>query len=628
MERSKMKHNLLTKTLCTVAVATALTACGVDEGYNPEFKSDKKVVLENDQIAATLDENSGIQTINLLEGATVGGVALSDVDGLIKVGQFNFSANNNFFTPQAPSNSVPNLTVSPFRVSDDNKQLLVDTDAIADSLHFCDSTDVRGARDADDNPIADGFPDFPAQVVYTITYEIDNGADREPGEALPTRTLSLTINAGQDPITAVQTSDITVASGGTAQSLGQLVPSYTCDDTALTYSIANTDIATVDSNGLVTGGGTQGETEMTITSSNGISTVAKITTGPGFALSISNQDRNPETEAPLGTKNVPACSHVGIAVEPSIVNDTLSGTYSYDWMSDSTDVVFTEAAASGFTGLGIFSVGSTNDSVGNSGLVTVGLDASNMGNTGATSIADVVPQEVALNVVHNIACETANPADATTYDFSHGFESTATIGAGGSQIKVSEANGSTRWIATGSMSTVAPAIGEGLAGTNAMKLTVVDADLDPIPANGGIGTLLQRWNGASGSWTASNFGKAASVGKTFKFSVWVKLSSLVTDGQTREITNYMFPWLTAEGNTAPYFTENPSWAKRFVNFNMQLTETLENTTDWQLVEFEETFTIPAEWDDFTAPIKLNFNFSGDFVNGDEILIDDYSVVEQ
>jgi hypothetical protein len=179
------------------------------------------------------------------------------------------------------------------------------------------------------------------------------------------------------------------------------------------------------------------------------------------------------------------------------------------------------------------------------------------------------------------------------------------------------------------MSTVSPAIGEGFGGSNAMKLTVVDADNGgaDVPANGGIGTLLQRWNSSTGSWTASNFGRPTAIGKTFEFSVWVKLSTLAEEGQERTITNFMFPWKTADDATYHSIPEYNSWGRRNAPFNMQLTKTLVNTTEWQLVELGE-FTIPEDWTGLPQPIKYNFHFEGGFADGDEILLEDLAVIEK
>lgn len=621
-----MKHNLLMKTTVAGAVIVALSACsGVEKGYDPEINAANPVeITQGESFTATLTEDSGIQSVNLVDGVQIGGANATDFGGTIKITQMEFTADQNFITPETDSNSslVSSAKVSPFWLAEDGRSLIVDTDKFSESLRFCDNTDLRGGPQTDDGaPTPDGNLDFPNTVTYTISYEINNGYNYAPGTEIPRRTLQLQVNAATDPVNTIAIADVSVPSGGTVAAIAQTAPVYACNS-AISYSIADTSVATVDADtGMVTGVA-RGTTTITATSvDGGHSETADVTVTAGFTLDITNGDID-ELGALTGTKSIPECVRTGLVVEPTlhIEGESFTGDYTYDWMSSDDAIAVEHEVSRGFGGTAILSPANEGD--------TATLTAAyGSGYTAGVAAGEIDAKTVDVTVVNNIACDTENPVDATPFDFSNGFESDTMIN--GVHIKVSEANGSTRWIPTGSMSSVSPALGEGFGGSNAMKITVVDADNGgaDVPPNGGIGTLLQRWNASTGSWTASNFGQPTSIGKTFEFSVWVKLSSLAEEGQERTITNFMFPWKTADDATYHSIPEYNSWGRRYAPFNMQLTKTLVNTTEWQLVELGE-YTIPEDWSGLPQPIKYNFHFEGGFANGDEILLEDLAVVEK
>ncbi|EWH09213.1 Ig-like protein [Catenovulum agarivorans DS-2] len=619
-----MKHNLLFKTATAIAVVSALSACksDVEEGYNANFISDEPVTFDSEQILTeSYTENSGLKTIDLLAGAMVGDKPAAEFTGNLAIRQIEMAVDKNFLTPQSESNSLNNLTISPFVISQDGRSLEVDTDKFAESLRFCDNTDKRGGgKDSDGNPIADGFPDFPKSVTYTISYEVNNGYTYSDITQIPRRTLQLTMNAATDPVTSVSIADVSVPVGGSSQASAATAPTYACES-GITYSIADTSIATVDANTGVVTGVKRGTTTITATSVDGGHTAtAEVTVTAGFTLAITNGEKD-DLGAYTGKKSVPACSKSAVVVEPQleIPGKELTGEYTFDFeSSNTTDFTFESALNYGFGQTAMFTPGA----IGTKTNVTASYSTGETHGVPASAIAD---QAVELTVVDNVACHTTNPADGTTYDFDYAFEHDTMLNSD-THVKVSTANNSTRWVPLGTAASVSTAIGEGIAGSNAIKVIVKDADFnDPIKKDG-FGTLLQRWNSSTASWTASNFGRPAFIGKTFKFSVWVKLPNKVAEGEQRSMTNFMFTWKTADDTTYHSADEYNSWARRHAPFNMQLTQPLANTTDWQQVEFGE-FTIPAEWDALPQVIKFGFEFEGAFANGDEMIIDDLSVVE-
>lgn len=129
-----MKNNLLHTLLLTSASCFVLSGCGggSDEGFDPNFSSKSAVSFGDESITVDLEENNGVVAIDLLSGVTIDGEPATSFDGLILLSQLEIEPQNNFVTPQAPSNTVANQTISPFRLSDDGLSLLVDTDAFSD----------------------------------------------------------------------------------------------------------------------------------------------------------------------------------------------------------------------------------------------------------------------------------------------------------------------------------------------------------------------------------------------------------------------------------------------------------------------------------------------------------------
>lgn len=618
-----MKQNLLIKTGAAIAVASVLGACSsdVEKGYNANFTGDQPVSFDSEQaINATLSENTGEQSVDLLQGATIGDSSAGDYEGNLAIRQIEITANKNFNTPQTESNSLSNLTISPFRISDDGRSLIVQTDKFAENLRYCDDTNIRGGgTDDDGNPIPDEYPDFPSSVTYTISYEVNNGYAYPAGAEIPRRTLELTLNAKPDPVESVAIAPVSVAVGGSEQASAATSPSYACNSN-ITYSIADETIATVDETTGVVTGVSEGTTTITATSvDGGFTATESVEVTAGFTIAITNGEKD-ELGAYTGKKSVPTCSKSAVVVEPNLAIDgkDLTGDYTFDFeSSNTTDFTFESTQNYGFGLTAIYTPGSA----GTSTTVTAAYSTGETHGVPASAIGD---QVIELTAVDNIACQTAN-SDGVVYDFSYGFEHDTMINSG-KDVKVSEANNSTRWVAIGNASSVS--IGDGFGSTKALKVTALDVDAafnDSIGKNG-IGTLLQRWNSGAAHWTSSQFGQITSIGKTFKFSVWVKLNTLVDEGEERTITNFLFPWKTADDTSYHDVAEYNGFARRHAPFNMELTQPLANTTDWQQVEFG-SYTIPAEWTGLPQPIMMGYELKGDIANGDEILLEDIAVVE-
>ncbi|KPZ59366.1 Bacterial Ig-like domain (group 2) [Pseudoalteromonas sp. P1-13-1a] len=590
-----MKHNLLIKTAISSVIFSVLTGCGgTDEGYDPQFKSDLALVIDTAVITSALDEESAVHEIDLLQGVTIDGKPASESGATINVSELEFVANNNFITPQTSANTIASHRISPFTQSSDSTKLVVDTDAFSQALRQCDQTDIRGQLDSDGNPIADGYLDFPSQVIYNITYSIDNGANRIPGEALPSRTLQLTINAIDDPVSEVTISPIEVPVGGQASVFASAIPSYACNP-ALVYSIADEDIATIDENGLISAKNT-GETTITATSVDNpeVTANATLTVTGAFSIAITNDDKN-ELGASSGNKDVPICVASGIEVQPALLNAELSGEYTFDWTLND-EVSFTQSltSKSGFGEVLAVKAPTTIDS---SNTVTVELID---GDTASTPLSLISQKSITINTVNNQMCEpgvSEHPAGFNT-DFNLDAEGAPYKGNATYSVSATSVSGNGR-----SLEITAGTATQGEANTPYSFAT------------------QQVWN-KQRNWYSANYGRGAeSVGKTYRFSAWVKLNQLPEQPIT--LRHVVVPWVY-EGipDDAQGFTGRYSQAGLF-------SAELDATTQWQYIEFTEDSTntrewaIPATWSSVTDVFTL-WEVYG-LPAGDSILIDDYAV---
>ena len=574
-----IKRSLQVTTLC-VAVSAAVPGCGgPGGGYSNPLVSESPVSFSSPSISATFDEESGMQQVNLLEGAEVNGAQLtSSDDAPVYIRDMEF-------TPENPNFQTPGGTDgSPFRLSSDGVHLDVDTDRFAQALRMCDTTDVRGATDASGNPTGDGVRDFPTSISYRVTYTIDNGYDPGPGQSLPSRTLNLTINAISDPVTGVQAFDVSLAATDTKPMLSATAPTYACNP-ALTYEIADTSIARVDADGMISGL-VIGSTTITVTSVEdpSLSAVATVQVTPAFTLAITNQEFN-ELGAPLGTKSVPTCSAVGVTVEPTVVNDILTGPYSYMWLSTSMSLMFGGEASDGAFGATGWFWNSLEDS--ETATVTVGFGS---GYTGVTDAMDIEEQSVLLTAERNHACD-PNPSPHPA-----GYVTDLGLNTG----------------AWGPLATAVP--GGGLDGAASVRIRGPGGDITNV--------VQQVWN-QQRNFHSQYYGRGgASTGRTFKFSVWAKLGQLPS-GDEVVLDHTLLPWACGTCGGTGFPGRRPQ--------SESVTATLKPTMDWQLVEFINPLTgmpewsVPAIWDVNTA-MFLHWDVYG-LAQGETLEIDSYSVVE-
>ncbi len=573
-----MINRSLKITTACVAVTAAVAGCGgPDEGYSNPLVSDSPVTFSTPSIDAAFDEESGVHRVDLLEGAMVDGEQLvQSGDSPVYIRDMVFTPRNAAF--QTPSGSGG----SPFNL--DGVHLEIETGSFAQALRMCDTTDVRGATGAGGSPIGDGVRDFPMSISYEITYAVDNGYDPGPGQALPTRTLNLTLNAISDPVTGVQAFDVSLPATAATPMLSATEPAYACNP-ALNYAIANTSIATVDDNGVISGH-VVGSTTITVTSVEvpTLSAMAEVSVTPAFTLEITNQDFN-ALGAPLGTKSVPTCSAIGVSVEPSIVNDTLTGAYTYSWTSQSPSASFGGEESDGaFGATGWF----TNAlGISEAATITVGYGS---GYTGVTGPLDIEEQSVLLTAVRNHTCD-PNPSPHPA-----GYASDLGLNTG-------------RW---GPLATAVPS--GGLDGAASVLITGPGGDITTV--------VQQVWN-QNRNFHSQYYGRgAASTGRTFKFSVWARLGQLPS-GDDVVLDHTLLPWACTTCGGTGFPGRRPQ--------SESVTATLKPTTGWQLVEFINPLTGTAEWSvpeiwDLNTAMFLHWDVYG-LAAGETIEIDSYSVVE-
>ncbi|TKB43678.1 Ig-like domain-containing protein [Thalassotalea mangrovi] len=569
-----MKTNLLTKTILASAVLVGLSACGTDEGYNPGYGNDNGMISFADaSFSAEFAENSGEQRVDLLQGASVDGVALADTDGAKFIKNIDFVEPEGFTTPQAESNTIPNHRISPFTI--DGTELVINTELFSESLRECDNTG-----------------NFPSTVTYQVTYEIDNGYEGGAAERL----LELTFNAIPDPVTEVVASSTEVQAGGTVQMAAYPVPDYVCN-ASLNYAVADTSIATVDGNGLVTGLAT-GTTDVVISSVSTPEqqTTVTITVTPGFVLNVDNGDVD-ENGVATGLKDLPACVATGVTVSPTSVADDLTGDYQYQWTSSNdSGFAILDTLNKGF---GETAVVKTTDMVGESSNIDIALLS---GFTGSTPIAEVQDRTLTVNSVKNEMCDPGVSENAL------GFNTDFNLDAVGAPYK-------------GNLAGFA-ASSDAVSGEASVQITagsVVTAEGTPYTM-----AAQQVWN-KQRHWYSWNYGRGFnSIGKTYKYAVWVKLEQQPSEPVT--LRHIIVPWIFdgieegAQGFPGRY-TEGGAAI---------FTAELEANTEWQFIEFVEDksqkreWSIPNTWSTVTDVFTV-WEIYG-LPAGNTILLDDYSVV--
>ncbi|MDO6840216.1 Ig-like domain-containing protein [Paraglaciecola chathamensis] len=579
-----MRKHLLTNKITAAMLTTFLAGCGggTDEGYDPDFGASAPVTFDAADLTASFDEETGQQEVDLLAGATADGQPLS---GTINISDFNFTVDQNFTTPQIRGNGLANQTVSPFFEQDG--KLIIDTDKFSDHLSTCDSTDVSGGpADDNGNPTPDGFLDTPPQVTYTIDFAVDNGFDLAPGEVLPRRTLTLTMNAVFDAVESVTAEPIRVLMGQEAQLFATVLPEKACSQD-LSYTIADPSIASIDDNGNIS---TLQAGETTVTVSSTDAPDKSVTVGlevfSEFTLAITNRDLD-SNGLPSDMKEVPACVTAGFNVSPTpAFGDSLTGDYTYSWTS-SNDVDFPVTAVNyGESGVGMYQVGDAT-TVGFTFDASVSLAS---GDTGSTAFEDVMSQNITANVVQNLMCETgvsAHPA---------GFNTDFNLDGAGAPWK------------------------GGIVATSDDSLS--GSALEVTAGDGESTNIVQQVFNKQRNWHSATYGLGtSSIGQTYKYSVWVKLPVMPTEDIT--LKHVMLAWTYEGGPSGPGFDFRRPTAGI-------LSATLQKTTDWQLVEFvneatgNREWSVPPEWNVSTDVFQF-WEIYG-LPEGEKILLDEYAVM--
>ncbi|MBU2886373.1 Ig-like domain-containing protein [Gilvimarinus agarilyticus] len=605
-----------------IAVSAALTACGgADEGFDLGYGADEPVVFETEVIEVSItDRQEGTVVIDLTQGATVGGEAInSETPGVYPVGWLFNGAETRYprdnwangqdpvaladagdieiFPAALPVPQIGDDKLTPFVV--EGNTLVVTPTMFDEALRSCDDSDFiptiyEGAIGASDIVSqGDGYLDFPAQHTYSIDYYLDNGAGRTK------RTIKLTVSAESDLVTDLNVpATLDVPKGLEVESGVGTIPYYACS-TALDYEIEDTNIATVDENGMIEGLAV-GETTMTVSSQAdpSLQKTVSINVIESFFLSL-NEDEP-------GQKSVPACTMSAVRVEPNMVAGELSGVFEYDWSSSSNQMPIQGTTSMAFGEIAMLDGGADNSFAGASTTVVSSLTN---GETGGVNVGDVSDASVDVTVVPNRACETINVNDgATPWAFDYQMESDAF-------------SGGAFWNALGdSAITTSP---DGLVG-NGVKMTInaVNADPETVPN----GMWYQMWSTGANNFFGATLGRVPeSHGVEFSTNVWVKLDTDV-DGPVT-LRQYIHPW---------QFTDHTTYAgleRRNAPHAALFEAELVNTAEWQYVEFklqsgERTFTVPTSWDgagNAQAAVMSQFAVYG-LNAGDSVTFDEYSLV--
>ncbi|WP_017446895.1 Ig-like domain-containing protein [Gayadomonas joobiniege] len=585
-----MHNNLLKKPLSILIAAAMLTACGSEEGYDAKFNAANAIELKDGGISAEMNESSGLQYVDLLANANVNGKPLSQYSGTVLLRNFEFGGAEDLLPPQKEGLS-DNQDISPFVIK--NNRLEVDTDAFADILRRCETSELN-----------------PASFTYQISYNIDNGFDYD-GDA-PLQTLNLTLNAVDDPLEGVMinTNDvprIDVAAGGTMQATATPVPFYACDY-IFEWRIEDESLATVDENGLITGI-KPGTTNITVTARSDEESTRrfshtvslKVVEAPVNVASINIQNN-------AQVRQMPTCSATPFKVIPQAQTDTqIGGTFVYDWSANDASVELVNTLQlSNFSEIGYFR--------------TETLDSGVTDKQVNVSLATVEDAQASFEVVDNLACNTKN-LDPRYVDMS--FDDNTQF------------NNNVRWwFLPGYAATNLKA--DGIAG-NAIAYTLPDG------YTGEVGMYYSTYQkGPTGnSYFAAQFGIAkpqaegGSWGLEFKAGMWVKVVR-ADPSNTDEVTlrHHLLAWETSDvkGSEAraarrangPEFVAKVSPGEwQYVEFKDQLWDDNPDTT-------ADSFTIPETWADMNSggdiAVLPEFLLEG-MTPGDRIFFDDYTVVE-
>ncbi len=329
-------NKYLLKTLAVIAPLTVMLAScgGVGEGTDYGFNGKDEVVFDDESLDVVVDEDQGIITIDLLDGASAGGKDLSGSTDGVGVSQVSFTQESIIWDPNAENNDEPLYGLPVPTIVKDGKQV---TPFFLDgnSMHVVlEGFDERLSTCSEWDPENPPENPWPRQShMYTVTYNVLNGA--VPAE----RTMNITINAVAVDTASITGANMTVQGGQTVAAEYTVMPSAACPN--LTFTMADPAIASVDASGNVTGL-TDGTTTLTINDPvTGVSGDIQVTVDNKFKIAVTSADGPSDAL----TKEFPACVTGALRVEPTpAYGEDLSGIYDFSW-SPEDDAV---AAGLGF----------------------------------------------------------------------------------------------------------------------------------------------------------------------------------------------------------------------------------------------------------------------------------------
>lgn len=601
-----MKTSLL-KSIALISPIVLLAAgCkGPSEGTDYGFKGNEPITFADEALNVVIDEDSEAISIDLLSGAYEGDKALSYNTPGVGVSQVAFSQESIIWDPNAEDNDEPlyglpvptevvnGKQVTPFFL--DGNLMHLTPKAFGDRLLSC-STFEPGVSP---NP-------WPRPThTYTVTFNVLNGG------VPATRTMNITINGVDSVVEEIQVENMVVKVGGTAEAGAEVMPADACDQT-LEYSIADTTIATVDSNGMVSGI-SAGTTQLTVTNpASGVSKTVDVTVDSKFQIDVTNAN-GPRDAL---TKEVAACTHGALHVEPTPANgEALSGVYTYSWQTaDAAIANPVQMDADKPTENGEWAILSTANGdqspAANVASGPVAVDVAYVSGSTSTPAGDIEPLSVALSTVPNKACEKKN-LDGGDTNWDHTF----------SLLQ----NWHTYINGNFSQVTGDPIFGDSL------RVEATDATTE----NGVVQTAWTKGTNAFDIFSSFYGSGTRGHGKQLAASMWVKLE------QPRDGVKVHFnigPWNDSrmvDGKAGSY----PNAKAHGSDFYAEL----ENTTRWQFVQLKEgnqtpndpsddtdTYTIPTTWamDGTQDTTVLVFVYASGLQVGDAILFDDLAMEEK
>jgi hypothetical protein len=447
--------------------------------------------------------------------------------------------------------------------------LLVDTDMLNSHLH------------------ADGDV---SSHTFKISFNLDNGYNYpvDSGVTETIRFLEVTFNGIPDEIEGISGSTLSVPLDNSSRAVAWALPEAKFSKTYQDFSwqITDTDIATVDVQGVVTGKAL-GSTTLIVTSNRNsdisYTLDVDVVNPPKGMTSIELTTAKGEQPDAL---QFPACSFLPLTAMPiAEQGQTLSGDFVYDWsvageIVDSTAITYTDTEKTS-------ALLTTPD---NDNLGSVNINAELLGADSPMS------DSIEAGFVANHMCKSA-------YDLDGNFD------------KLKEDSTNTKWTTTNGI-TLALEEGAGLSG-NAFKVTLKD---DASVSTYAVGITHKQWSAWGQAGRLYNHGNT--IGEKFKASIWVKVVSN-EDNQDFSIRHSL---INRRNNDYSLRNEGPEWVGDLDG----------SSTEWQYIEFVNTnwdsddatdtgtFTIPSTGWDVKKAVLLELYFDG-LNPGDSVLLDNFAV---